>query len=523
MLRPHLYEVPVLEPPLHKHQDVCVVGGGPAGLTAALTLGSAGRRVVLLESGTFSSSAAAQELNDGDHEGEAYAGLVPTRHRQLGGSANVWNVRVHGKPAAKYVPLSARDMCDWPIGWEELRPYYEEAQKLCGLGPFEYGAAHWSTDAHRPFELHGTGLTSAVYQFGYAERHTRELADQVRASEAISVASSTTVVELVVDRAARRVRAVRASDPGGRIVEMKPRVVILACGAIENARLLLLAGRGGGGSELLGRCFMEHARDFSLALLPHTQELFARAAFYDVHTSADGFLVGGYLGVADEALDAFALPNAAMTLIPRSRSRARRLAVRIPEPIRRVMGVAPDDRYGWSRVPSPAEAFDRFEIVLNLEQRPRPQNRIELSSRTDRFGNPLPRLQLRWTEEEQHDLERLRGLLRDWFRAAKLGDLKTSAGRRPDLSAHHHAGTTRMTLDPQDGVVDPDGRVFGVDNLYVTGASVFPTAGFANPTLTIVALARRLGHHLGRSRPAPLGTPPPLGDQGNQRRDSDVP
>ena len=162
---------------------------------------------------------------------------------------------------------------------------------------------------------------------------------------------------------------------------MKPRVVILACGAVENARLLLLAGLGGSdGSELLGRCFMEHARDFSLALIPHSQELFARAAFYDLHTSGDGFLVGGHLGLADDALDTFALPNAAMTLVPRSRrSRARRLAVRAPEPIRRVMGVAPDDRYGWSRVHSAAKAFDRFDIVLNLEQRPQAaeQNRAE--------------------------------------------------------------------------------------------------------------------------------------------------
>jgi choline dehydrogenase-like flavoprotein len=77
-----------------------------------------------------------------------------------------------------------------------------------------------------------------------------------------------------------------------------------------------------------------------------------------------------------------------------------------------------------------------------------------------------------------------------------LGRLLTTTGRRPDLSAHHHAGTTRMALDRQDGVVDPNGRVFGVDNLYLTGASVFPSAGFANPTLTIVALARRLGRHL---------------------------
>jgi len=68
--------------------------------------------------------------------------------------------------------------------------------------------------------------------------------------------------------------------------------------------------------------------------------------------------------------------------------------------------------------------------------------------------------------------------------------------RRPDPNAHHHAGTTRMHDDPALGVVDRHARVHGTDNLYVAGASVFPTAGFANPVLTIVALALRLAAHL---------------------------
>ncbi len=60
----------------------------------------------------------------------------------------------------------------------------------------------------------------------------------------------------------------------------------------------------------------------------------------------------------------------------------------------------------------------------------------------------------------------------------------------------HHMGTTRMHASPREGVVDPNGRVHGVKNLYVAGSSVFPTAGFANPTLTIVALTLRLADHL---------------------------
>jgi choline dehydrogenase-like flavoprotein len=57
-------------------------------------------------------------------------------------------------------------------------------------------------------------------------------------------------------------------------------------------------------------------------------------------------------------------------------------------------------------------------------------------------------------------------------------------------------GTTRMHTDPKQGVVDADSRVHGISNLFVAGSSVFPTAGAANPTFTIVALALRLADRL---------------------------
>lgn len=308
---------------------------------------------------------------------------------------------------------------------------------------------------------------------------------------------STTVVELVTDTPLRSVRGVRAVRADGEGVRVEARHVVLACGAVENARLLLLAGLGGDRLEWLGRGFMEHARDFSMVLVPESPGLFAEASFYDLHDRDDGVRVGGRLAPTAGARDAHDLPNASMTLIPRARGRGRRsLLERTLRAMRRALGGGREGRYGWSRVPAPERAFDIFDIVLNLEQRPRFGNRIELSGRRDRHGNPLPRLVLRWTEREQARLGRLRSLLEAWFRTAGLGKLRLTEGHRPDLSAHHHAGTTRMAGGPGEGVVDPDARVFGVDGLYAAGASVFPAAGFANPTLTVVATALRLADHL---------------------------
>ena len=316
--------------------------------------------------------------------------------------------------------------------------------------------------------------------------------------ENVAIATSVTVVGIEVVQRGGRVRHVRAVRRNGQRLEVAADNVVLACGAIENARLLLLSGIGG--SPWLGRGFMEHARDFSLVLAPDSRAVFARAGFYDLFTAPDGTRLGGRLALTDAALEAHDLPNASLTLIPGTCTRGK--SSRIERMLRRFRsryGAHRRGRYGWSSMPDPDRAFDHFRLVLNLEQRADRRNRITLSGRRDRHGNPLPALHLEWFAEEQRRLDRLRELLARWFREADLGRLQFEFGRQPDLRAHHHAGTTRMAEHVGDGVVDTNCAVFATGNLFVAGASVFPTAGFANPTLTIVALSLRLAEHL-RSR-----------------------
>ena len=145
---------------------------------------------------------------------------------------------------------------------------------------------------------------------------------------------------------------------------------------------------------------------------------------------------------------------------------------------------------------SGARGYDSFRLILNVEQLPDRENRVVLGGRNDPLGMRAAELHWRWRHEDRARLGRARTTVARELEACGLGRVELAA-RPPDPNAHHQAGTTRMSLDARSGVVDPSGRVHGTSNLYVCGASVFPTVGFANPTLTVVALALRLASHLG--------------------------
>jgi choline dehydrogenase-like flavoprotein len=137
-----------------------------------------------------------------------------------------------------------------------------------------------------------------------------------------------------------------------------------------------------------------------------------------------------------------------------------------------------------------------------LETTPRADSRVSLSDKRDRFGMPRVRVDWRIDRDDLRALSRLRGLLAETICRRELGTLVDDPACDADgwpnsmEGGKHHMGTTRMHADPMGGVVDPDCRVHGLANLYVAGSSVFPTSGYANPTLTIVALALRLADHL---------------------------
>jgi choline dehydrogenase-like flavoprotein len=143
----------------------------------------------------------------------------------------------------------------------------------------------------------------------------------------------------------------------------------------------------------------------------------------------------------------------------------------------------------------------RWRMRALFECLPHPDNRVCLSDERDALGRRQVRVKWQLGEQDLQSVIRAHQLLDRALQRSDLGSLEL---RFPDESSwkaaveggKHHMGTTRMNASPAHGVVDADCKVHGTANLFVAGSSVFPTGGFANPTLTIVALAVRLAAHL---------------------------
>jgi choline dehydrogenase-like flavoprotein len=156
--------------------------------------------------------------------------------------------------------------------------------------------------------------------------------------------------------------------------------------------------------------------------------------------------------------------------------------------------------YSYSRfIKKFVTKLNHLSIVNFSEQEPIRESRVYLGSEKDKLG--IPKLILDWkvSNRSLKSSLRLMELIDEHFRRQEAGYIEEDLAeikQLPYTDASHHLGTTRMSADPKSGVVDVNCQVHGVDNLYIAGSSVFPTAGHANPTLTIAAMSLRLADYL---------------------------
>lgn len=491
--------------PLDVPYDVCIAGAGVAGIVLARHLAAAGRRVLVLEAGGMEFSDRSQDVYRGDVVGRDYFTLDSARLRYLGGTSNHWGGMSRPLDAGDFLPRANIPGSGWPIRRADLDPYLDAARDILDITPF---------DADRDLPDSVSRIREVAFRFNKV-RFRRKYSAELAASTRITVLLNANLLEMPLQDGRGRIAGFGfRSYASGRILTATARDYVIAMGAIENARALLNANSDrpaglGNDNDLVGRYFMEH---------PHV-ELGYYVATADARLGdAPRFWAPGH-----DFIRAQGIANCCLQLDPSTGNRESGFFATAMASLRAaicrnstltdwISSIRPNFECLSARELNRKISLPSFAVSGRLrafsEQAPNPASRVMLAKDTDGFGrrramldwrlSPLDKKTLRVSALAvgeyfaRRNIGRLR--LHDWVLAADADIPGMKEGE--DTAGFHHMGTTRMGATAGDGVVDGNCRVHGIENLYVAGSSVFRTAGYANPTFTIVQLALRLGDRL---------------------------
>jgi choline dehydrogenase-like flavoprotein len=538
--------------------DVCVVGAGPAGIVLALELARAGRSVLLIESGGPAFDRAAQDLGEAAIADAArHAALAHATRRQFGGTSAIWGGRcVPLDPVdfevRDYVPCPG-----WPISYAELAEHYPRACEYAGCGPADFESASALPDAQPTIVPGFTDSfisSSGLERWGSPTDFGRRYRDDIAANPRITCLLNATCTSVETGDDPGRAASLCISAPSGGRMTATGRMFVLACGGLATTRLLLVSNRvhrnglGNQGSAL-GRFYMGHLsgkiadvrfstdpdrtifgfeRDAAGAYCrkrfairgeqQKNRRLLNCALWLDNPRLADPGHRSGILSLAILALSAPVLsrrlaPEAIVAAAVGGSGQFPRMPhlLNIVRDLPSVMTFAPAFVYQrYFAQPRMPGFFVRsranvYALHYHAEQQPHDASTVRLGEDTDAFGMRRLVVDLRFSDADAASVVETHRLLDSHLRANGCGEL---VYRFTDLrwavqdqarDGFHQIGTTRMSDDPRQGVVDADCKVHGIDNLYVSSSSVFPTSGQANPTLSIIALSVRLARHLAAS------------------------
>lgn len=498
--------------------DLCIVGAGAAGLAMAQRLIGSSLRVLVLSSGSASDrgrpTAPRQSIYRGT-VGPFLSKVDPifldrSRLHMHGGTTNHFGF--WSRPLDP-IDLMAREgyrPAAWPLSADDLAPYYQATHAFGHFGPYNYeDIPFWeqvlfgqcfapqADDALQGAIMHAQyeeSLHDFQVQFDHALRNAPNITVLFNA-HLLQIESTPNR-----DHVERLVCNTLEDGKAGRRFYVQAGRYALAMGGIETVRLLKLSGDlGNNQAGHLGRGFMVHPLitsamrvRFERAVTPSVRNFFR-----DQQVRLQANASGGYTHITaplvnPEDVLTYDVFNAWGVLVPTAAALAKenignfRLILRFEQPDEAVVNI------NWEQVPNEAS-----EITLHPTQ-------------TDPiFGQAVTHLDWRLRDEDKHTAVRALALAETYLRQRGAQQVELI----PDLSGDaeqwtfapnegalatgdHHMGALRMATQPAQGIVTPDSRMHNVDNLYIAGCSVFPTGGFANPTLTIVALALRLADHL---------------------------
>lgn len=495
--------------------DVCVVGAGIAGITIAARLRNRGLRVVILESGGRDHDEPAQALNEVEITGHPYKGASQGRTRGLGGNSTIWGGALLPFTPTDFMSDEKDQSATWPINFADLEPYIDDVEKMFGLPSGPYEASN---------ELNTTFLRREAKWPSFANRNLALVhKEKLRDDPGLVTWLNATVTNLVLSNERDKIVAVKAKALNGTSLHVSAKHTIIAAGAIESTRLLLLFDKANDNrldhlSATLGRYFHDH---LSLPLgrietdRPSALNHFAGFRFekgsmrslrfeFNNRKQRHHSLRSGFVHIAFRPLEESGFDHVRSFLQSIQKGRPNlaaglRCAGDLPYLAKAIYW-----RFGHRQLlwPQPSE----YNIHVVAEQAPHQDNRILLNTQLDAFGQRMASIDWHVREEDAKTFQTL-ALAFDRFWStyhASLGGIIWNVAPKNIGPEHlrdvddiyHPGGSTRMANHASHGVVDKNCGVFGLSGISIVSTSVFPTGGTANPTMTLVMIAMRVADHL---------------------------
>jgi len=492
--------------------DIAIIGAGTAGLLTAVMLARRGLSVVCVESGAERQDEDEHPLNAVVHTKSVYNGAAHGRFRCLGGTSTRWG--------GALIPFQKADVADagWAVSHDEILAHLRAVEDVFGVpeGPYE-----------APDEL-TRNLGSHVARLAkwppFPKRNVYNLFQAEAAAETgPRIWLNATVTAFRAEKGG--LCRVEAVSPNGNRLSVQAGAYILAAGAIETTRLLLLLDEqtsaiDANAAQALGKRFHDHLSVAVGELVVKDRTALNKLA--GLRFEANGSMRNLRFELADDSPDRALVPPCFAHIAPEEIEKSGFMALRnlfrslqqrklpsVGTVFDMALSVPWLAKAAWWRYMEKRLLYAggaRIHVHMVIEQTASDDNRIGLSEdQRDVHGLRLAQIEWSVSDADRGHLTKSVDSFAAMWAASTLRELATFV-RRPAGAAeddlvkgggiYHPGGTTRMGASPADGVVDRDLRVFGLNNLYVLSTSVLPTGGGANPTMMLLMLAMRCVDHL---------------------------
>lgn len=501
---------------------VCIVGSGPAGSTAAIEVAKNGFDVLLIEAGDYDVDSDFEKTIDQIDVSPFRKDKTSLKFgfsRQIGGSSNLWAGRT---ALFENIDLQERDwLCDgdsWPFDRSTLDQHYANAVKFLGLPDFD---GYLKADIDVPLSL-GQKIDLKCFQWSKKPFNFKKTLLEASKNEQsnFSILYNACVQEVILDASGKNAECITVKSVSGREIKVSATIFVLAAGGVETPRILLnskshpLHKNGIGNNEdVVGRYLSTHPKSNMAALILKKSVPTQHPLFNNEISDKASIRYGlGFNSVTQQNAN---LLNHYVQLSPLLEHNANKMFEMIKgtkavnsellDRSKLIKGILPGLGLlvfeTFERIAGLQKRAKKFILRAFLDQHPSPENRVYLSEEKDVLGVPKASVYWRFSEDDKKSVIDFFALLDEEVRSQGIGHIEYSKLRGvsdwPMTEIHSHfMGTTRMGSDPKTSVTNQDARIHGINNLYIAGPSLFPTYGFANPFLTIVALSLKLSEYI---------------------------